>query len=162
MSKYIIRHGSIMQDAQESGITPPDIVEQLTVKRGSATEDAGGGSLDTRVSRLETTFKVDDPSARPNFLVQISDLSNMIPGMITCNYTAKELHYYLGNGARVQRLVIGNATVGIYYNIGEEIEEEKDATGNFVKRIRRVKFPAGLSDIVVDVVNNTITLDTSA
>lgn len=53
MSDYIVRHGSIMQDVSETGITPPDIVDQITVKHGSSPQDGGGGSLDTRVHALE-------------------------------------------------------------------------------------------------------------
>lgn len=52
MSENIIRHGSIMQDEVEGGITPPDIVEQMTIKHSAPMQEnenyqpggnAGGG-----------------------------------------------------------------------------------------------------------------------
>ena len=53
MSENIIRHGSIMQDVMEEGITPPDIVDKMTIKHGTSPSDAGGGSLFSRVAALE-------------------------------------------------------------------------------------------------------------
>ena len=79
--------------------------------------------------------------------------------MLQCSYSAKEVGYFTANGGIIERIVMhGSNNAGIYFSIGEETEKEKDTEGNQIKYIRHIKFPNNLSDIDIDMLNNTMTL----
>ncbi len=112
-----------------------------------------------KMTDMTTNKSVTFGGNAPCFRVQVIDGSAIIPNMLQCSYSAKEVGYFTANGGIIERIVMhGSNNAGTYFSIGEETEKEKDTEGNQIKYIRHIKFPNNLSDIDIDMLNNTMTL----